>query len=117
VADDVGVKEGGIGLLQAADETSQHLILSRRIRYVVRALELDSDRVIVAARPTGVPGCTSVPGTIAERDVLSDIASPVDQHMACDAQVADLAEIGMFVGVEAVRKQPIDIATAELAGR
>ena len=93
---------------QRLDQRRKPLVLRIRVRLVVRSLELDADRKIIAVRTPLILRRARVPGAPDEWDVLYDLTRAADQRVRRDAQCGDLAEIRMRVVRQAAGEQPVD---------
>jgi hypothetical protein len=105
-----------IRLAERPQQLDEPPVLDGFVVAVVRALELDADREIVAALAALVAGLAGVPCPPVEGHELDNFAVAPDQGVGRDLQPADLGEIGMALGIEAVSEQGLDVGPAEVAG-
>ena len=102
---------------QCTDEAGEYRVLGLRVGHVVRPLELDPDREIVAAFTALERRRARMPGAAPERDELHDLAVAADQRVRRDLQARDFLEVGVRAGIEPVAEQRLDVRATELPGR
>src|SRR4029453_6424726 len=95
VARDPARRQRRVGALQAGDEGRERLVLALVVGRIVRALEFNADREVVAAAAAAPLRAPRVPGAKPERHVLHEAAVAVDQHVRRYAKVLDRLKIRM----------------------
>ena len=95
----------------------QHRVLTIRVRHLVIPLEFNTDREIITTRAAAKTRLTSVPGAATKRYKLNQFAIPAYQQVRRDLEATNLGKIWMSIPIERIRKQLLDLRTAELARR
>ncbi len=93
---------------QGVGQLGQREVLRVRIRCIVDAFELDTDREVIAMLATEVARLPGMPGPRTEGHILADGAIAPDQRMRRHAQRSDALEIRMRIRREGSGKQSID---------
>jgi hypothetical protein len=106
----IGTRDGG-------DDGSQPLVLHISVRLLVGPLELDTDRVIVAAAASPETRIPGVPGTAVQWHELDQFAVAAQEQMRRYPELPYFVEIGMGVRVERVAEKRLDVGPAEFAWR
>lgn len=83
----------------------------------VPSSSMPREKSLHASRPSKqeTPACQA--RSVVTGDELGDGAVAFDEEMRGNRQVADLLEIGMFVRVQAILEERLDLAGAELSRR
>lgn len=105
------------GRAQQPRQPGQGSVLRVRVRFRVGPLQFDAKGEVVARLATVEAGNPGMPGAVVTGDELGDGAVAFDEEMRGNRQVADLLEIGMFVRVQAILEERLDLAGAELSRR
>ena len=107
----------GISARNRANEPREHCVLWAFVRNVVRALELDADREIVAASAAAPVRFARMPCAPLARYELQQTSIATDEEMRGYAQRGDRGEVRICRCIKAVREEPLDAISVEPAGR
>ena len=102
---------------QRPHQSRQCVVLRRRIRHLVGALELDAHREVIAVLAAAMHRLARVPGAPGHGHVLHQLAVATDEEVGRHLQAGYLRERGMRRRVQPVREQGVDPGPAELARR
>ena len=85
-----------------AQQARQRCVLGRLEALALEPLELDADRVVIAAFTADPGGSAGMPGALIARHELQHATIAADEEMCRYAQAAKALEVAMLARVEAV---------------
>ena len=104
-----------------AQENREHLgqlfVLGLRVGPVIRALEFDPNRIVVAPLATPMARGTRVPRAAIERHELGHVTAAGEQKVARYAHALEIRKRRIHRGVEGIGEQRLDQSRAELPRR
>ncbi len=109
--------DGRPGTADVPGKLLQHRVLRIGIRQVVGAFQFDADGEIVTAFTPVEARHTGVPGAVEQRHELGHRTVTLDEQVRRHGQVADAGEVRVFVGVQAVLEELLDLAGTETGRR
>lgn len=109
--------QGRVSYEQCIGNVCQRGILRRRVGYVVRPLELDSYREIVAVDTSSPTRLTGVPRAFIECYVLVDGTRSIDEHVCRDPDPRQIGKLRSRTAIEGIGEQPIHEPVTELSRR
>jgi hypothetical protein len=106
-----------IASAQPADKRQQGGVLGAFKGQLVAALQLDSQRKVVAALASLPRGKAGMPGTLPTGNELYQLAVATNQEMRGDAQADDLREVRVGGRIQPIGKQPHNAVAAKTCRR
>lgn len=106
-----------VGVEYRAEHGLQDLVLPVVVRRFVLALEFDAYRKIITAVLAAKKRLACMPGALAEGYELYHRAIAAYQQVGRHLEPPDLLEVRVRIEIQRIRKQRLDLRTAELARR
>jgi hypothetical protein len=108
--------QGWIGLQQGGNERRKFAVLGVLVMFVVDALELYSDRIIVAGMSSFETGFPGMPRASMYGDILYKLSVPPDNEVCRYTQAYYFRKILVLILREAIGKELVDVRPAKLSG-